>query len=73
MSRRQHAPNEWCALNNECAPDNPILWYGMPVVVAISVTIFFLDITTNLSKFDWRTDSQLHPSRDLKLNLNIGV
>ena len=25
MSRRKHAPNKQCALNNECAPDNPIL------------------------------------------------
>ena len=25
MSRRQHAPNKRCALNNDGAPDNPIL------------------------------------------------
>ena len=27
LSRRQHAPNKRCALNSECAPDNPILWW----------------------------------------------
>ena len=24
----QHAPNQQCALNNGCAPNNPILWYA---------------------------------------------
>ena len=27
LLRRRHAPNKWCALSNECAPDNPLLRY----------------------------------------------
>ena len=34
MSRRQHVPNKRCALNNEFAPDNPILRYLATIVRA---------------------------------------
>ena len=33
LSRRQHASNKRCALNNECVADNPILRYNITVGV----------------------------------------
>ena len=38
LSRRQHAPNKWCALNNKCAPDNPILRYACDLLVSFPDT-----------------------------------
>ena len=38
LSRRQHAPNKWCALNNKCAPDNAILRYTCDLLVSFPDT-----------------------------------
>ena len=40
MSRRRHAPNKQCALNNERAPESLILYdkfFGIPTIIPVSI------------------------------------